>query len=650
MPDISVDDALKQLDQLEPPTEDFAPPSKQVAKAKTVNAPSVREPGLAETAKQMVGDASQYLKEEGKGFVHGLGDPYYGIKQRAAHTMGGDTKAIDKEVTEREKQYQEETPHALGIGRLLGGSLPAVVTAPVSLPLAGGIGIAQALMQPITDTSKSSYTKQSIENAVVGGVAGMAPQAVGAGIKNTLRGGVRSGMIPEPLRKPVSKALGLTTPEEYAGRMQTNINEMKRAGALNPTAGQVAEGGLTYGAGASEKIKDIQTAGVTKKAEGIRDRISPIHTVKEAGDDVSTGIDTWEKNFRQQQDKMYDKFSSRLPKGTVSPMDNTTKALASMTTPSAKAQSTSAKFINKELLDIQARLQDDLATNGGKLPFEDIKQLRTRISELVNWNRPDQPISKNELIKLRSALTQDMEEMVKGSKSKTAYKLWKDANQFTAENLSLKEDILDPIRSGKTPGEVYNAVLKGSKDDSTRLEKVLGNVDKFTANRIRSTFMNEMGREGGNFDIFKFSKEWNQLEPGVKTAMFGKDKSSLRTTLDMIADTAVSTSPKLGKGTVTDIRKYTLEHGVGGELATLALAARHFGMAKLLFTGYATGFGIGRMINKPWFVNWLAKSSNRPPASLPIVLSNLVSMKHSLPPEDQKDVDEYLKNLRSLTK
>lgn len=651
--DINSAKPVENPDDQHGPSEDYqAPPTKEERKAAAFRPMNTVKDDTTEAKqfrKKTLDIENRQTREEGVATIkQGLTDPYYGGKQLLKHALpeklvGKDAgKEADEEIRQREIEYRKEVPEGgealRTVGNIIGG-------APIGLGPAGGTtasiarGVISSLAQPITDTSEVPYEKQKVQQGVVGGVVGVVPDAAKSLTRKTLRGGWTGG---EAGNAAAGQAL------------KDNVSTFKRAG-VTPTLGQVSEGGLTKGAGAFEGTKEKQRAELAKKSQGIMDKLGTPQTKEETGRVIESGIageynpvtgkreGGWLQRFKDEQTTKYEKADKLLPPDTKTFLPKTFAAFREVTTPSKKAPSTSGAFVDPKLQDLHSRLYDDTGKSRS-LPLEEVKALRSNIGEMIDDPTNMAPGMKiSSLRKVYSALTADMEDLAKRAGPK-AYNAMKDANSFTRDGHDKLETFLQPVIDQKIPEKIFNAATAGTKDGASQVRTVLESLNPAQADAVKATFFNHM-LSGSPIEFFN---RWNTIHPDAKEVLFGKQGAKMRRDIDSIAQVAAAVGKKGSQ--LDEMRKFAMGHAEEGGVAALAYLTHQHGLTNVLLGGAGLGFLSGRskLMSNPKFLDWLAKSSTKTPGTLITSLNSLANMSRDMSPEDQKEVSDYISQIRSL--
>jgi hypothetical protein len=607
-------------------------------------------------------------------FEYGLGDPIAAGRQLVTAGLEGGDEAVSQAAL-REKEYQKRTEGKFGAERGLGGAVataPAAFAAPTTMlgrvGLGAGLGLAS---QPAADSSRG-LVEQKLEQGVEGAGLAALPGMLTGGIKYAARGG-----------------------KAAAEKMAKNLADLRAAGIDRPTLGQVSEGGMTKGSGATKSIVDEQTQQVAAKADSLAAKLSQAKTPEEAGNLIIAGIEGerpqvkistgpggqivspastvttgpkqggWRKTAQQYSDYLHGKVSALVPPDTSVPLTNTLKTLTELTTPSPTAPAVSNYMQDPEFREIMQRVDIDAFRPPGKPPtpvtpltpgmqqpappqralrIDDLSKLRSWIGKQTDPNNLAPKLDAQQASRLYAAIAAD-EEAAVASKGPAAVLASQQANQFTRTMHDTIADHLQPVLNAKTPENVLEAAMSGTNKGASRVRAVMQALDPVQADGVRSVVIRELGRSGEAFSAPTFIRNFQKMHPDARTELFGPKGSQLRSSLDKIADASAMLSSG-DKSITAALHDYALEHKSAGGLATLAYLTHRAGVGAIAASGLV-GFATGRMLRNPTIVNWLAKTTTKSTAALPMAFQQLQRLRDQLSPEDQAEVDQYLKNVQN---
>ena len=575
------------------------------------------------------------VKQELAAVPHALGDIPRGMSQLSTHLAEatgqvpkGASKTEDEAIRQREIAYQKTTPKSSGAFRALPSIALGAATGGESLAASLAGGAVQAATQPVTDTEDGFFKEKGKQLAMA-----EAPAAVLHGGQSLMKYALRGGK------------------DKIPGLIE-GLNRYKRAGVPDPTLGQVSAGGLTTEAGAFPSKLASERAQIGDQVQKVAGKVSSEVDPEQAGAAIAKGIAGdgqttagWLGKFRDTKNHLYEKVDKLIPPSTPVKLDNTLPMMKELATTSATAPATSGVMMNQKMVALYHSLLDDSGA-AKALTYADVKTLRSKVGEMIDSGKIDPSINVGDARKLYATLSTDMDLMAVAVGPR-AVKAMETANRVTHEGHTLIEKHLQPVLDGDLKHKILNAALEGKGQSGERIQAVLDTLDPVQQDAVKAVVLQELGRDdlaGRGFNATKFVSNWSRLHPTARTALFGKEGSNLRTSLDAIAKTADEV--KLDSNILADQRNFA----GGGEVEVAASAAvpHKATLGKILLSGGGIGFLSGRMIKDPAIMRWLAQASTRTPGQLNEVLAGLAARSRGLSAEDKADVDQYIENVRGL--
>jgi len=424
-----------------------------------------------------------------------------------------------------------------------------------------------------------------------------------------------------------------------AGREQfaRNVEDFRATGA-QPSVGQAAANYRTRGiesllAGgptssgvmsrfATQQAEDIGT-GLQQQAS----RLSRNPSAEKAGEAVQSGIESFKGNVGAQRKALYWLADKRISPNTGTPMENTVQALAELSTPNPGAVATTGRMVNPRMKQMLGDLRSDLRANGGQIPYESLRKIRTEVGEQMRdfSMTPDTPA--RQLSALYSALSRDME-AVASKFGPDALQAAKRANKYTklsSDRLERLQRVVDKDGGGEA---VYRAVMSGSKDGGTTLRRVMSSVPlddqkALTAAVIRRMGMARSGAQDAAGDVFSadtFLTKWNDVSHEARRALFNRHGPQFSRDMARIARVAdnIKQGSKVFANPSGSANKGAA-YVYAGSLLTGMAAAPVVGPLPLISTAMAgiSAHAAARIMTNPKVVSWLAQSTELPLSSLP---------------------------------
>lgn len=489
---------------------------------------------------------------------------------------------------------------------------------------------------------------QTISNAAGSGASGLVREN-GGGTGAQVAAGIGAGLAPSALLGTGQAALRGTMRGGEAGRqaLQQSVDDFGRVGST-PTAGQGAnnarsrysEALLRNAPGSSGVVRnrlDQQAEEIGAGVDRIAGKLSPAQGAERGGKAIISGItgpSGFMSRFKAESGRLYDEVGKMLPPDAKVQASATQQVLTELTTPIQGAANTSGVLMNPKLAGIAKAFGDDLAANGGTLPYEAIKRLRSQIGELIGDSAlsPDTPT--RQLRRVYGALSDDLNAAAVATGDPKAIQAARRANTYYRAGMNRIDDIERVVDRNGGPEAVYKALFNGSREGGTTLRKVMQSLDGQAQRDLAATTLRRLGKAnpsaqdelGEVFSTETYLTNWSRMAPEAKRALFDRFGPSFSRDLDALASAtakirgANQTLPNpsgsavvAGQTTAFGALAYSLLSGnaataglVGGSLAGANVAARY--------------------MTNPRFVKWLARTTTVPAAALPSQLSILASM------------------------
>lgn len=547
---------------------------------------------------------------------------------------GADALGLPRPNSPRER-VQSDIGRALSGGAVTMGAGGALAQLP---GMAGRIGAtlsAQPGLQSLsnaTGAGAAGITRESGGSQgaqlAAGLVGGLGPSAVVGGSQAAVRGALRGG---------------------EAGRQQLagSIDDFTRAGST-PTVGQGADNARARfseailrnapgGAGVVRGRLDQQAGEIGAGVERAASRLSAAQGAERGGKAVISGItgpSGFMSRFKAESSRLYDDVQKLLPPDTKVSAQSTQQALAELTTPIQGAANTSSLLMNPKVAGIAKAFGDDLAANGGMLPYEAVKRLRSQIGELIGDSAlsPDTPT--RQLRRLYGAMSDDLSQAAIATGDKRVIQAASRANAYYRAGMKRVDDIERVVDRAGGPEAVYKALFNNSREGGTTLRKVMQSLDGQAQRDLAATTLRRLGRAnpsaqdelGEVFSPETYLTNWSRMAPEAKRALFDRFGPGFSRDLDAIAASAAKI-----RATNQTLPNPSGSAVVAGQ--TTAFGALAYGAATLNPSLIATaGAGIGlanlgaRTLTNPKVVKWLAETTKVPAAALPSQLAVLASI------------------------
>lgn len=499
---------------------------------------------------------------------------------------------------------------------------------PASAPVTGQAvnfgtqGALAAATQPVTE---GDYWQGKGEQVQTGGLFGAA-MPVAANVPGALRSG-GSGLLRYVVRGGENNRQAM---EQGLARFAAT-GEAPTLGQVGPARTRYVEAALRNvpgGAGVMRNRLEAQGEGIGRAVDNLAGTLSPATGAERGGRAVQRGItgpSGFMSRIRQKSGELYDEVERLLPPSTGVTANNTVTTLRQLTAPIPGADRTSGVLANSKVASIAQSFQDDLAANGGQISYESMKQLRSRLGELVADSALNPEISTRQLRQLYGAMSEDMRLAAMSTGNPAAMRAADRANAYHRASMQRVEDLERVIDRNGGPEAVYRTLFTNSREGGTTIRQVMRSLDDEGKKQLAAVTLRRMGRAnpsaqdelGEAFSPETFLTNWNRMSPQARNAMFDGFGPTFRKDLDdIVASTALirQSNQTLANpsGTAATQMQGAAYLGAGG-----ALALGNPGTAASIIGTVIVSNGSARLFASPRFVNWLAQQTKLPASKLP---------------------------------
>ena len=359
----------------------------------------------------------------------------------------------------------------------------------------------------------------------------------------------------------------------------------------------------------------------------------------EVGKTITQGIkngvnasDGFVGRFQSRVGQLFEEASQLVPKNTLVSLESTLTKLKDLVAPIKGAEATSLILKNQFLDDILKGLQTDVAKNGGKLSWEAVKALRSKIGNKLSSFDLIPDVDKAQLKMIYGALSEDLKLTAKGI-SKEAYNKILRADKFYSKGLKRIEDYLQPIMKVADPDRIVSTLLNSAKEGVSRINAIKKSLKPEQYKIFLSSIIDRMGRiqpaqalggevlEGtGKFSSETFLTNWARLSDSAKQALFkGKGWESIVmkdgtkfNPIKNIDDIVKISSIIRQSGKTFKNPSGTADRVVGQGIVLGGGATAFTGNPAFIFgvLGAIGGANItSRMFTNPSFIKWLAQGT-----------------------------------------
>ena len=464
------------------------------------------------------------------------------------------------------------------------------------------------------------------------------------------------------------------------GDVQARVDEQRKAGVTNPSPGMVtgnktmqgAEALMSHlpgsaGVSAAEAAK--REAGLGAKVKSIGDKLSPDASPERAGKALSGGIENFTEKFRKQQDKLYSRVRTLIPKDKPIKINSFKKQLQEFASSPEGAAELGQVLNNPKVTQLHGAVQELLkgtpaqpAGPPGKIlgpggaplspgePAKPAGPAKTTITfdaadevrKMIGRRLEDGLVSgfpAAEMKKLYGALTTDIEGSL--GAGTPARKAWDRAREYTRAGHDRIENVLQPIVDRATPEKALNAALAGTREGASAYRRIMRSLPAKDADTVRAEVIRKMGlatpgaqdTTGQRFSVETFSTNWQKMSKEAKAVTFADPK--VRADMERIAKVA-------GEYKAAGRALYN-PSGSGKTVGHAAVAVES--LREVLTGNFTSAAGIAsvplvtnaaaRAMASPKFIKWLAKSVGAKPADF----ARQVAQLHAIA-ERAKDKDE----------
>lgn len=473
-----------------------------------------------------------------------------------------------------------------------------------------------------------------------------------------------------------------------------------RAAGRNPSVPQVMdEGHWTAGAMDWLHRNPVTSKIIAKWAKSSNDslrkdmlrrtEISPINRMLRAnesgmrpsmslgGTRINRAIKTFDDIFHTKAGIKYDDFFSDLPAGFARPIKNFGDALSDMIKRDPLNDIFNKPRIKKLMMAYQDNYYDDVNKVHLPKPYDEVKQLRTSIGEEIGRARETMspPEDLQNLKKLYAALTKDMREAIANEPRLGAASLKKfdDASNYWKNNVTLMEDYLDKYYKISSPDKTLktfeSAVRGGDIRELASIKRAFKadkeNGMKMWDDTVRTlTDRMMLSKDDSTPMLGNFVYSYRNMEPNLKTLLFGNTNLDLRKSLDNLAKVASEYDLPIDRANPLFLRQELkqaaspvtapLMAGLGGSGAA-GLAGATGGMSigvgvlSAAVLGYMGPRKAAKMLTNPKTVDWLSSSFQINPKGMPAHIGRLVAIAKGLPDEEYDAVLSFLQGYEQVT-
>lgn len=429
--------------------------------------------------------------------------------------------------------------------------------------------------------------------------------------------------------------------EQGRQAMERTISDFARVGA-KPSLGQATQNRgwraietaisrIPGGAGVMANRAEAQQTAIGAGADRIASDLAPKSSATTAGMKISQGItDVFLPEVRARQQGLYATLDSKINPQASVPITNTYAALDKISQGIASAPAVSGtKLIRNSVADdLLAGIKQD-APYGG-LPYEALKEMRTRIGERLNDFDLAPDVPRQQLKQIYAGLTEDMKvaATLNGPEAVAAFQR---ANNYTRSMHDRIERLQTVVDKAGGPEKVFLAATSGTGEGATTLRTVMKSLPQEGQAALTSSVIRRLGRAtpgkqndvGDQFSTETFLTNWSKLSPEAKGSLAGPFGPQFKRDIDALA----SVANNLRQGSKVFANPSGTASGTANIAAVSALAGAVASGQLHVAAGIAGGIGASnlaaRFLNNQGFIRNMAQVTRLPPDVLTSQIVNL---------------------------
>lgn len=616
-------------------------------------------------------EQSGLVQAQGSGFGHAAGVAARGLVQGAGNLVGlpfgmagqayqaatGNQPPAMLQPQGANVANQMGLPQPTGPGERVAMAAGENGMMAAALPGAGAAGIALG-------AGAGAAGQTAAENGA--GPLGQAAASMAVGVGVPVVGALGAAAIRSMLAGASSRRLAA---EQSAALL--------RAG--NPNAalslGQVAQGGVSRLAqagirnmpGANQVLRensDLQASQMGQTAGRIADDFSLGGTPASAGAAIQRGIsEGYIPRFKSVAGKLYERAYSFIPPETPVIPSHTVKLAADMDALQASARPLSDRVANPKVMGIMHDLASTLEENPQGIPFNVLKELRSRLGSILSGDELVSDINLRDVRRIYGSLSEDMTDAV-AAQGPDAMGAWGKAETFWKTGMDRIERILQPLADQRTPEKAFTAVMSGSREGASILQGTMRSLGPEERRLVQATVVRRLGvanpgmqdAAGDTFSPETFLTRWNTFAPEARTALF--EGVDTRTVGNLNALAKAVEIRKKAAGTMPN------PSGTAPNTAFFAILSGLGSMAMGAATGNLTGGAIGaagaplvastgatiaaKAFTSPRLINWMVKQTQVPFGAMAQQIALLAKQSQSWSDEDRATADSLVSSLGNV--
>jgi len=626
--------------------------------------PAQQDPGMLEQIGRQLGLTGRYAVEGVGNLLGTVSDP---IGQTADALIPRE-KTLSGIITgQNDAPRYEQTGHAasrladwLGLPKPEGAledTVGAASRALVGTGITAGAGAAASI------PALADQAGLQAASAMLGGGATEAAKQGGLGEGAQMAAGIGASLLPGAGAAGQGAARWLARGGEEGRQNVLNNLDAFAAAGTTPSIGQASEAPMARrletllsrapgGSGPMLAKAQGQADDIGGKLQELANGLAPKTDPTIAGRAIERGITGsggFVDRFKSKARDLYDKVDQFMPAETPVPMKATQTFLAKMASPTKGAEATSSLLSNPKLAAIGEALTTDV--QNGALPYQAVKQLRTRVGEMIANAGLVSDVPRGELKQLYGALSQDIRAQT--MQDPKAFAAANRAENFYRAGMDRLDKVESVVQRAGGPEKIFQAAMSGSREGASTLHGVMQSLGGDEAKMVTSAVIRRLGRAnpsaqndvGDAFSTETFLSNWNGMSPQAKQVLFNRMGTGFRGDMDRIAKVASNLREgsqvyKNPSGTAAALSNQTTGAG-----AVLSVLLGHPGVAATI--GATTGGAnlMSRLMTNPTAVKWIAQQTQKPIGMLPAQIAVLAQAGKV---NDDPDLSEFAQALSSV--
>jgi hypothetical protein len=292
--------------------------------------------------------------------------------------------------------------------------------------------------------------------------------------------------------------------------IQSNAPFIKQIGQISAKA---PGGGPMYSA--VERGLE-QLGGATERAAGMAGGAS---SAEEAGASVRSGFDEFFKpRSKQVVDDLYNRVDSLVHPTATAPLDKTSEIVSDIL---ARRQASGEPSLGKAVDTVAEAVK-----RPGGLTYQGIKDLRTRVGEMVDTGFLPSDVSGAELKRIYGGLSEDLKSAVQrlgGPRASSAFEVANETARAKAQYLEKLDKVIGPkTRSDEgVVGSLYRMAQKGAGADVETLSLARQALPSEAWQEVASNVIGRLGRnKAGDFSPTLFIRDYGNLSDQGRRILF----------------------------------------------------------------------------------------------------------------------------------